>query len=69
MTNKDMKSLQIKCIDEGKDLYTYIASVEFSTPYDEVTVDQRSAAKVMLLNYLYGDSEDESTALQFTFGW
>lgn len=69
MTNKDMKSLQIKCKDEGKDLFRYIASVKFNTPYDEVTVDQRSAAKVMLLDYLYGDSEDESTALQFTFGW
>ena len=61
--------LQTNFLSEGKDLYTHIASVEFNTPYDEVTVDQRSEAKVMLLNYLYGDSEDESTALQFTFGW
>ena len=61
--------LQTNCLSEGKDLYRYIASVEFNIPYDEVTVDQRSAAKVMLLNYLYGDSEDESTVLQFTFGW
>lgn len=61
--------LQTNCLSEGKDLYRYIASVEFNIPYDEVTVDQRSAAKVMLLNYLYGDSKDESTAIQFTFGW
>lgn len=69
MTNKNMKSLQIKCKDVGKDLFRYIASVEFNTPYDKITIDQRSAAKDMLLNYLYGDSEDESTVLQFTFGW
>lgn len=69
MTNKYMKSLQIKCKDTGKDLFRYIASVEFNTPYDKITTDQRSAAKVMLLNYLYGDSEDESAAHQFTFGW
>ena len=61
--------LQPNWLSDGKDLYTHIASVAFNTPYDEVDVDQRSAAKVMLLNYFYGDSEDESTALQFTFGW
>ena len=61
--------LQPNWLSDGKDLYTRIASVAFNLPYDEVTVDQRSAAKVMFLNYFYSDSEDESTALQFTFGW
>lgn len=67
MNNKDMKSLQIKCKDAGKDLFRYIASVEFNTPYDEVTVDQRAIAKDMFRHYLYDRKAETSEWLWVGF--
>lgn len=39
--------------EQDRDFFTDKASKLYGIPYDEVTVDQRSAAKKLLMDYLY----------------
>lgn len=44
-------------IDEGKaaklDVYKYVASKLSNTPYEQVTQEQRGAAKILCYEYIY----------------
>jgi len=57
----------IQSFIDGKDMHKFVASKVFQKPYDEVTSEERRAAKAVGFGIIYGKSV-ENTAIEVTNG-
>lgn len=55
MTNKILDELISYCRENNKELYREYASRYYQISYDDVTIDQRSWSKNVLLPMLYSE--------------